>query len=90
MFETAKQFLFEITENLRVADFIDIMLVAAFLYTIINILRKSVSRKLLITIAIFIGIYIIARLLGMYLTEMFIRILIIFISLAARVQKIWC
>lgn len=83
MFQNLITFLSEVSQNLRLADIVDIIFVSAFLYTIINILRNSVSRKLLITIAVFIGIYILSRILGMYLTEMFIKILIIFISISA-------
>lgn len=83
MIESIAVFLSDLAKNIRFVDLIDIGIVSFFLYTFINWFRKSASRRLLIAVTVFIIVYLLSRILGLYLTEMLIKILIAVISIAA-------
>lgn len=82
MFQTLITFLREFPKNLRFLDIIDILIVTLFLYIFINWFRKSATRRLIIAAIAFVSVYLLSRILGLYLTEMLINILAIFIALA--------
>src|SRR5699024_11167054 len=60
-------------------DIFDIALISLFLYIVLNWLRRSASRRLLISFAIFITLYLVARFSGMYLTERLLEFLFVII-----------
>lgn len=72
-------------QNLRIADFFDVMLVSAFLYTFITWLRRSASRWAITGVSVFVAIYLLARFFEMYLTEMLIQALLILSVISAIV-----
>ncbi|NLE00849.1 MAG: hypothetical protein GX640_13355 [Fibrobacter sp.] len=56
--------------NLRFADFLDISVVAVFLYFTFTWLRKKASRSIVIGIGSVLFLYAIARFFNMYMTSM--------------------
>lgn len=68
--------------NIRFADLFDILFVSIFLYVFINWFRRSASRRLFIAAIALVIIYILSRLLGLFMTEMLLNFLAIFIALA--------
>ncbi|MCU7489971.1 MAG: diadenylate cyclase CdaA [Bacteroidota bacterium] len=83
MIDSVLVFFSDLIKNIRFVDLLDIGIVSFFLYTFINWFRKSASRRLLIAVTIFIVVYLLARILGLYLTEMLIKIVIGVILIAA-------
>ncbi|HEX2867553.1 MAG TPA: diadenylate cyclase [Ignavibacteriales bacterium] len=83
MIDSVALFFGDLIKNIRFADLIDIAIVSFFLYTFINWFRKSASRRLLIAVTIFVVVYLLARIFGLYLTEMLIKIVIGVILIAA-------
>lgn len=83
MIESFADFFTDLVKNVRFVDLIDVIIVSFFLYVFLNWFRKSASRRLLLSVVTFVIIYLVARIFGLYLTEMLIRILIIVIFLAA-------
>ncbi|MGE5432046.1 MAG: diadenylate cyclase [Syntrophomonadaceae bacterium] len=83
MIESVVGFFSDLIQNIRFVDLIDIAIVSFFLYTFINWFRKSASRRLLIAVTVFIVVYLLARIFGLYLTEMLIKIVIGVILIAA-------
>ncbi len=76
-------FISEFTENIRIVDILDILIVSVFLFIFINWLRRSASRRLVVAISFFAVIYILARFFQLYLTELLIKTLIVVILIAA-------
>lgn len=71
--------------NVRFVDFLDIILIAVFLYLLLNWLRRSVSNRSLIGLTILIAVYVFARITDMYLTELLIQALFLIIIIGAVV-----
>ncbi|MDZ7691263.1 MAG: hypothetical protein U5K69_09055 [Balneolaceae bacterium] len=67
------------TENVRIVDFFDIAIISLLLYLLLNWFRKSATRRTIISLLILLGVYLLARFTEMYLTEIFIEGLLIFI-----------
>lgn len=59
--------------NVRIADFVDVVLISVFLYLILNWARQSASRQTIISIASLFALYVLARVTEMYLTELLIE-----------------
>ncbi len=76
-------FISELLSNIRLSDVLDIIFVSGFIFIFINWLRRSASRRLVITISVFAVIYFLARFFQLYLTEIIIKSLIIVILIAA-------
>jgi diadenylate cyclase len=55
--------------NIRIADFLDIAIIAVVLYFILTWVRRRASRSVVIGIALVILLYSLARMLNMYLTS---------------------
>ncbi|MDP4192896.1 MAG: diadenylate cyclase [Bacteroidota bacterium] len=81
MLQSISSFFSDFVRNFRFVDLIDILFVSVFLYIFINWFRKSASRKIIFTAIAFVSVYILARILGLYLTELVINILAVFIIL---------
>lgn len=66
-------------QNVRIVDFLDIATISLILYLLLSWFRESASRRTIVSLLILLGVYILARLTEMYLTEIFIEGLFIFI-----------
>lgn len=66
-------------QNIRIVDLLDIMIISSFLYIVLNWLRRSASRRNLLSFLIILIVYVIARFTGMYLTELLIEGLFVII-----------
>src|SRR5699024_7719464 len=88
LFQSLGDILDTFIRNIRIIDIFDIALISLFLYIVLNWLRRSASRRLLISFAIFITLYLVARFSGMYLTERLLEFLfvIIFIGIIIAFQ----
>src|SRR5699024_12780044 len=75
LFQSLGDILDTFIRNIRIIDIFDIALISLFLYIVLNWLRRSASRRLLISFAIFITLYLVARFSGMYLTERLLEFL---------------
>lgn len=71
--------------NIRIVDILDIALISSFLYIVLNWLRQSASRRSLLSFSVILIVYVIARITGMYLTELLIEGLFILIILGVIV-----
>lgn len=65
--------------NVRIVDILDIALISSFLYVVLNWLRQSASRRSLLSFFLILIVYVIARITGMYLTELLIEGLFVII-----------
>lgn len=79
MLETFSSGLQEFVRNVRIVDILDIALISFVFYLLINWLIRSISKRTLIGFSLLFVIYIVARLSGMYLTELLIQGLFIVI-----------
>jgi uncharacterized protein (TIGR00159 family) len=70
---------FTFLRNIRIVDILDIVLISSFLYVVLNWLRQSASRRSLLSFFVILIVYVIARLTGMYLTELLIEGLFVII-----------
>ncbi|MGK7368940.1 MAG: diadenylate cyclase, partial [Candidatus Halalkalibacterium sp. M3_1C_030] len=75
MFQNILNSLHDFLINVRIADIIDVALISVFFYLILNWLRQSTSRQSIIGITSLFGLYVLARLTEMYLTELLIEAL---------------
>lgn len=79
MSELLGTFFGELSRNIRMADILDIFLAGTFLFAIITWLRRDISRRALkglgAVVVGFIGLYTLARVLGLYLIGLFIEVL---------------
>ncbi len=66
-------------QNVRIVDFLDVATFSVILYLLLTWFRESASKRTITSILILLGMYILARLTEMYLTEIFIEGLFIFI-----------
>ncbi|MDR8390531.1 diadenylate cyclase CdaA [Aliifodinibius sp. S!AR15-10] len=66
-------------QNVRIVDFLDVAVISLILYLLLNWFRKSASRRTITSLLVLVGVYILARITEMYLTEIFIEGLFIFI-----------
>lgn len=84
-----RDFVVNVIRTLRVADLIDVMLVAFFLYVLFAWMRQSVSqsaaRGMSVMLAFFVGVYLLARFFEMYLIEQVATVLFAIMLLAAIV-----
>ena len=71
--------------SLRLADVLDVIVVAVFLYGMISWLRHSASRGVITAICIFVVLYAAARVLQMYMTELLLRSLLAVVVVGAIV-----
>lgn len=62
-------FLQDLTQSFRIADLVDISFISLVLYAIIIWFRKTTSRRILVGIAVLVGIYFVARDFDLYLTS---------------------
>jgi diadenylate cyclase len=89
MEDTVRDFVVNVTRTLRIADLIDVVLVAFFLYVFMSWMRQSISqstaRGLSVLLALFAGVYLLARFFEMYLIGQVSTILLAIILLAAIV-----
>lgn len=51
----------------------DILIISSFLYIVMNLLRQSASHRSLFSLFLILVVYALARLTGMYLTELLIE-----------------
>src|SRR5699024_2510125 len=88
LFQSLGDILDTFIRNIRIIDIFDIALISLFFFIVFNWLRRSASRRLLISFAIFITLYLVARFSGMYLTERLLEFLfvIIFIGIIIAFQ----
>lgn len=77
--QSAADIIFNVARNIRIVDVLDVTIITIFLYIVLNWLRQSASRQSLFSFAILLAIYAIARISGMYLTELLIEGLFIVI-----------
>lgn len=68
--ESAARYLHSICNSIRIADAIDILVVASFLYALGVWFKNARSRFVLVGFASLVGLYFLARVLQMYLTLM--------------------
>jgi diadenylate cyclase len=54
--------------NFRIADALDILFVAVFIYAVLRLLRRTISRAVLAGLVSLAGIYVLARAFDMYMT----------------------
>lgn len=85
MMEVALASLRDFASTVRWADMVDVALAAGFFFVIISWLRRSVSRGALIVVAAVAVVYVLARLMSLYLMEMLIRGLFVVFLLASVV-----
>lgn len=67
------------TENVRIVDFFDVAIISLLLYMLLNWFRESASRRTITNLLMLLAVYLMARFTEMYLTEIFIEGLFIFI-----------
>ncbi|PAU93088.1 TIGR00159 family protein [Aliifodinibius salipaludis] len=79
MIETLGSSLQDFAYNVRIVDILDVALISVVFYLLINWLIRSLSKRTLIGFSTLFVIYLIARLSGMYLTELLIQALFIVI-----------
>lgn len=79
MLETLGSSLHNFVLNIRIVDILDVALISVVFYLLINWLIRSISRRTLIGFTTLLVVYILARLSGMYLTELLIQALFIVI-----------
>jgi diadenylate cyclase len=77
--QTIVDTLYTFFQNIRFVDVLDIFIISSFLYIVLNLLRKSASRRSLYSLFLILVVYALARLTGMYLTELLIEGLFIII-----------
>lgn len=64
------QYIFSVINSIRLADIIDILLIAFFIYLILIWFQRSRARFMLIGMIIIGGVYALARMFNLYLTTM--------------------
>ena len=79
MLQSIVDTLYTFFQNIRFVDVLDILIISSFLYIVLNLLRKSASRRSLYSLFVILVVYALARLTGMYLTELLIEGLFIII-----------
>jgi diadenylate cyclase len=62
--------------HLRLADLLDVALVAAVLYGLITWMRRTASRRIMAVVGLFVIVYVLARVFEMFLTKMLIEALL--------------
>lgn len=85
MLEAVNGFFGNFARTIRFVDLVDVIVVSAILYLFINWLRRSATKRLIVTVSVFSVLYLTARLLDMYLTEMIISMLAVVFIIAAVV-----
>lgn len=73
--------------QIRLADLVDIAIVAAFFYAVILLLQRSISRRAIRSIlgasTIFLATYVLARLTGLFLIELVVEVLFFLLIVGA-------
>lgn len=82
MLETLGSSLQDFALNIRLVDVLDVALISVVFYLVINWLIRSISRRTLIGLTVLLIIYMLARISGMYLTELLIQALFVIILIA--------
>jgi uncharacterized protein (TIGR00159 family) len=70
MIDTILSFPDEFRQNFRVADAIDILLMAVFLYSALVWFKETASRRVLIGVSVLLVVYFVARVFDLYLTSL--------------------
>ena len=82
-------FLSDLARAVRVADVVDILLIAAFLYVVISWLRQSssptASRRVVVVGVLFLTVYLLASTFDLFLVESLLQVLLIVLLLAVVV-----
>ncbi len=82
-------FLIDLARTVRVADLVDMLLVAAFLYVLISRLRQSRSpttaRRVVVVGLLFLGVYLLASTFHLFLVESLLQVLLIVLLVAVVV-----
>ena len=68
MFRVMLSFLEDVRLNFRIADAIDILMIAVLLYSALIWFRQTASRSVLTGVSVVAAVYFLARVLDMYLT----------------------
>lgn len=79
MIESLSSGLQDFIDNVRFVDLLDVLFISFFLYLMLNWLRKSASRRFLISMSLLLTLYLLARTTEMYMTEILIEGLFILI-----------
>src|SRR5699024_12658446 len=96
LFQSLGDILDTFIRNIRIIDIFDIALISLFLYIVLNWLLRSASRRLLISFAILITLFLVSRFSGIYLTVMLLELLFVIIiigiivAVQADVHRIYC
>ena len=85
MINTIFIFFENLIRTTRIADLLDVALISAFLYIFISWLRWSTSKRAILAVSILSGVYILARILEMYMTQLLIETLFVLFLIAAVV-----
>lgn len=64
-----EQFLHELVQSFRIADAVDIVLIALILYAVIVWFRETTSRRMLVGVLVLVGVYFAARNFDLYMTS---------------------
>jgi len=64
-----KNYLIQLINNIRISDFLDILIITVFSYVVLIWFKKTASRFVLIGIVILGAIYAVARIFHLYITE---------------------
>jgi uncharacterized protein (TIGR00159 family) len=70
MFPTLISFLEELRQRFRIADALDILLIAVLLYSALVWFKQTASRRVIIGVSVVTALYFLARALDMYLTSL--------------------
>ena len=70
MFRTLLLFVEDVRLNFRIADAIDIVVIATLLYSALVWFRQTASRSILVGVSVLAAVYFLARVLDMYLTSL--------------------
>ena len=70
MLRTILAFLEELRQNFRIADAIDIIVIAALLYSVLVWFRQTASRSIVVGVSVVAAIYFVARALDMHMTSL--------------------
>ena len=78
-------FLKNLIHTTRIADILDIALMACILFVFISWLQRSASRRAILAVSLLGGVYILARILEMYMTQTLLHALFVLLLVAAIV-----
>lgn len=82
MLEILQEFGQDFVRSFGLRDLLDVLLVSAVFFVVLGWLREQLSRNMLVAVSAFVGLYVAARLLRLYMVELVFRGLFIVILLA--------